>query len=551
MNTNVEKVKLTANILFSGIGCQERGFENSGLFDIEVLNTSDINKEAVLSYAAIHCGLTNEMVETYPKYPSRDEMAQYLSDINLGYEPEKDKHFDWFKLANRKTNDIEKYWLACKLTKNLGDISRIEELPYADFWTCSFPCTDISVAGKMKGLSPDSGTRSSLLWENIKLLKKAKDNNTLPKYIMFENVKNLASKKFAEHFNSLIEVLDELGFNSYWSIINGKDCGVPQNRERVFIISVRKDIDTGKYTFPIPFDTGIRLKDILEDVVDEKYYLSDIATRKFKLFSESRGTDIKVAGPLNPDKNVQDRVRVLDAEGLSQGLRATDYKDPVKIISGIDKSINDTRMIEYANCITSREDRGVSNRKAEGTAVLEQVGQIYGTEREPNPQAGRVYNSECLSPTLDTCSGGNRMPKVVETKLSHAEWKQQMYERFIEDADGEVSGVITNQSQTFGYRPPMKGFSKTLRAEANDTGIVENFRIRKLTPRECYKLMGLTFEDCDKAKDIGVSDTHLYKQAGNGIITDCCELLAEHLYKAQYDNTYVCRDENFTKPQVD
>ena len=551
MNTNVEKVKLTANILFSGIGCQERGFENSGLFDIEVLNTSDINKEAVLSYAAIHCGLTNEMVETYPKYPSRDEMAQHLTDINLGYEPEKDKHFDWFKLAKRKTNDIEKYWLACKLTKNLGDISRIEELPYADFWTCSFPCTDISVAGKMKGLSPDSGTRSSLLWENIKLLKKAKENNTLPKYIMFENVKNLASKKFAEHFNNLIEVLDELGFNSYWSIINGKDCGVPQNRERVFVISVRKDIDTGKYTFPVPFDTGIRLKDILEDVVDEKYYLSDIATRKFKLFSESKGTDIKVVGSLNPDKNVQDRVRVLDAEGLSQGLRATDYKDPVKIISGIDKSVNDPRMIEYANCITSREDRGVSNRKAEGTAVLEQVEQIYGTKRESNPQAGRVYNSECLSPTLDTCSGGNRMPKVVETKLSHAEWKQQMYERFIEDADGEVSGVITNQSQTFGYRPPMKGFSKTLRAEANDTGIVENFRIRKLTPRECYKLMGLTFEDCDKAKDIGVADTHLYKQAGNGIITDCCELLAEHLYKAQYDNTYVCRDENFINPQVD
>lgn len=134
----------------------------------------------------------------------------------------------------------------------------------------------------------------------------------------------------------------------------------PQNRERVFVISIRKDIDTGKYAFPTPFDTGVRLKDILEDTVDEKYYLSDVATKKFKLFSESKGTDIKVAGSL-------------------------------------------------------REDRGVSNRKAEGTAVLEQVGQIYGTEREPNPQAGRVYNSECLSPTLDTCSGGNRMPKIVES----------------------------------------------------------------------------------------------------------------------------------------
>lgn len=532
-NNSLTKVKLTANILFSGIGCQERGFDNSGLFDIEVLNTSDINKESVLSYAAIHCGMTNETVEKYNDYPSREEMAQYLTDINLGYEPEKNKKFDWFKLAKKKSNDIEKYWLACKLTNNLGDISRIDELPYADFWTCSFPCTDISVAGKMKGLDPDSGTRSSLLWENIKLLKRAKDDNTLPKYIMVENVKNLVSKKFIEHFNNLISVFDDLGFNTYWSVLNGKDCGVPQNRERVFVIAIRKDIDNGTFDFPKPFDTGIRLKDVLEENVDEKYYLSEVATRKFKLFSESKGNDIKVAGSLNPDKNVQDRVRVLDTDGVSQGLRATDYKDPVKIVSGIDKSIKDTQMIEYANCITSREDRGVSNRKSEGTAILEQIGQLYGTEKEPNPQAGRVYNSECLSPTIDTCSGGNRMPKIVQV------------------------GQVSNDGSQAGKVYSTEGISQTICACTHGYAIgniLDNIRIRKLTPRECYKLMGLTFEDCDKAKDIGVADTHLYKQAGNGIITDCCELLAEHLYKAQYDDTYVCTDEkmvNFQNPQAE
>ena len=279
-----EKVKLTANILFSGIGCQERGVRDSGLFDIEVLHTSDINKESVLSYAAIHCGMTNEMVDTYTDYPSREEMAQYLTDINLGYEPEKkkgEKEFDWFKLVKRKNKDLEKYWLACKLTNNLGDITKIEDLPYADFWTVSFPCQSISVAGKMKGLKPDSGTRSSLLWDNIRLLSKAKENNKLPKYIMFENVKNLVSKKFIDDFNDLLEVLDELGFNSYWSVINGKDCGVPQSRERVFVISIRKDIDKGNYTFPEPFDTGIRLKDVLENQVDEKYYLPDEKVQEF------------------------------------------------------------------------------------------------------------------------------------------------------------------------------------------------------------------------------------------------------------------------------
>lgn len=427
----MNKEKLTMNVLFSGIGCQERGFENSNLFDVEVVNTSEINKEAVLSYAAIHCGMTQEMVDTYTEYPSREEMVRQLKEINLGYEPEKNKYYDWDKLARRKTNDIEKYWLACKLTHNLGDINKIEFLSYADLWTISFCCQDISVAGKMRGLKPDSGTRSSLLWENIRLLKKAKDDGTLPKYLMFENVKNLVSKKFIDDFNNLLEVLNELGFNSYWKVLNAKDCGVPQNRERVFVISIRKDIDNGTYDFPMPFDTGIRLKDVL-------------------------------------DKEVYESAR-------------------------------------------------------------------------------RYYSVDGTSPTIHTCGGGNTETKIAEpiNKLAHSEWKEQMYEQFIKDTNGEPSGVLTNQSQTFGYRPPMKGYSKCLRSEANDTGVVENFRVRKLTPNECWKLMGLTEEDCTNAKNIGVADSQLYKQAGNGIVSNCVELLAEHLYKAQYNNTHKCTDENF------
>lgn len=538
---NLDKVKLTCNILFSGIGCQERGFYDSGLFDIEVLNTSDINKESVLSYAAIHCGMTLDMVENYDQYPSRYEMAKYLININLGYNPEKDKKFDWFKLAKRKNKDIEKYWLACKLSNNIGDISKIKELPYADFWTCSFPCTDISVAGKMKGLDPDSGTRSSLLWENIRLLKIAKDHNTLPKYIMVENVKNLVSKKFEKHFYDLLHIFDELGFNSYYSVINGKNCGVPQNRERIFIIAIRKDIDTGLYKFPVPFDSGIRLKDVLEDNVDDKYYLSEKAMSKFKFYSDVKGNDIKISGSLNPEKKIQDRVRVLSDTGISQSLRATDYKDPVKIVTGIDKSNNETKMIDIANCITSREDRGVSNHKSKGTAILEQIGQIYGTKNEPNPQAGRIYNSECLSPTLDTCSGGNRMPKIIESgQIRQKDRNYNLHEKSREDQ--------------FGTRK--NGLSNALLTTAIKNCILEDFRIRKLTPRECWRLMGLTFDDCDKARNVGVADTHLYKQAGNGIITNCCELLAEHLYKAQYNNEFVCTDErinsgNFTNPQVE
>ena len=449
-----EKIKLTANILFSGIGAQERGFRNSDLFDVKVLTTSDISKEATLSYAAIHCGLTKEMVENYTQYPSREEMAQCLTDINLGYEPEKNKCFDWFKLAKRKNKDIEKYWLATKLTNNLGDISKIKDLPYADLWTISFCCQDISVAGKMKGLKPDSGTRSSLLWDNIKLLQKAKENKTLPLYVMFENVKNLVSKKFINDFNDLIDIMDELGFNTYWKVLNGKECGIPQNRERVFVIAIRKDIDTKSFTFPKPFDNGLRLKDLLEEKVDDKYYISEDVQRRFKITDNTLTKNI-IETTKPTYRTIGQRDLVYQQESVIGALVATDYKQPKQIVD---------------------------------TSNLRQIGQIYGTNKEPNPQAGRIYDKEYISPTLDSCSGGNRMPKISD-----------------------------------------------------------NIRIRKLTPIECWRLMGFKDEDVTRCINVGISDTHLYKQAGNSIITNCCELLAEHLYKSQYDNTYVCYDENFTK----
>lgn len=480
--------------MFSGIGCQERGFRDSGLFDIEVLNTSDINKESVLSYAAIHCGMTNEMVNIYKDYPSREEMAQYLTDINLGYELEKNKYFDWFKLVKKKKKDLEKYWLACKLTHNLGDITKIEDLPYADFWTVSFPCQSISVAGKMKGLKPDSGTRSSLLWDNIRLLSKAKENNKLPQYIMFENVKNLVSKKFIDDFNDLLDVLDELGFNSYWSVINGKDCGIPQSRERVFVISIRKDIDNGKYEFPVPFDIGIRLKDVLENQVDEKYYLPDEKVQEFlktidlsQFYKEDN--ELHQLGYINDYNGDANRIysdnvaRTLKSEAGGGGAKTGWYA------YGVDKSVNKPHVLENANCITSREDRGVSNRKSEGTAILE-------------------------TPDISYCLDANYWKGTTPEQYINKKRRQLIFE--------DISQYI---------------------------------RIRKLTSRECWTLMGLTFEDCDKASKLGVADTHLYKQAGNGIITNCCALLAEHLYKAQYDNTYICTDEkyqgNFTKPQVE
>ena len=148
--------------------------------------------------------------------------------------------------------------------------------------TWGFPCQDISVAGKLKGV--EIGTRSGLYYEGIRILKE-----TMPKYLIIENVKNLTSKRFKETFDMILKDLEDAGYNNYWRVLNAKNFGVPQNRERVFIVSIRKDIDTGTFEFPTEFDNGLRLKDILENEVDEKYFLSENMIKGFIAKEQNNG----------------------------------------------------------------------------------------------------------------------------------------------------------------------------------------------------------------------------------------------------------------------
>ena len=212
--------------------------------------------------------------------------------------------------------------------KNLQDVTKVDMLDIedrVDLITYGFPCQDISNAGKQKGFTDENGerTRSGLFFEALRII-----DDYRPKFAIAENVKALTSKKFSEEFKTVLESLDEVGYNNYWKVLNAKDYGIPQNRERVFIISIRKDIDKG-FTFPEPIPLGLRLKDILEDNVSERFYLSNDTLQKLV-------------------KNL----------------------DPKETI-GVDKSVNNPRLIDKANCITAREDRGISKHKAEGTAVVE------------------------------------------------------------------------------------------------------------------------------------------------------------------------------------
>ncbi len=175
-------------------------------------------------------------------------------------------------------SEIDKYALiAYELlhgkTLNLGDIREIERLPYADMWTYSFLCTDISLAGRLGGFEKGSNTNSSLLWEVQRLLIESSKTAELPKYLIMENVKNLVSKKFMPSFQTWIDFLTSLGYKNFWKVLNAKDYGIPQNRERVFMVSIL-DKDAS-YEFPKPIPLTLKLADLLEKEVDEKYFLSE------------------------------------------------------------------------------------------------------------------------------------------------------------------------------------------------------------------------------------------------------------------------------------
>ena len=162
--------------------------------------------------------------------------------------------------------------------RNLGDICKVnpDDVPDCDCMTYSFPCQDISNAGKQKGFEQGSGSRSSLLWECEKIIKAKR-----PKYLLMENVKALVQKKFMPEFKRWIDTLKELGYDNYWKVLNAKDYGVAQNRERVFMVSILGEHPP--YNFPQPFELTKCVEDYMEpaEEIGEEYFISqDRVTNK-------------------------------------------------------------------------------------------------------------------------------------------------------------------------------------------------------------------------------------------------------------------------------
>ena len=271
----MKKIKVIE--LFSGVGMTIRGMRNTNLYDVESINTCEMDSDAIISYAAIHNNLTKDKVQNYDRYPTREEMAQQLADKHIGYDFLKKKEYDWQKLARSKDTKmrLQTVWLADKLSKNLGDICLVNKLNYCDLLSFTYPCTDLSIAGRQAGMI-EGETRSGLVYEVLRILKNMKAEDNLPTYLLMENVDALVNKKNKPQYEALNEEFADLGYDVKWQVLNGKNCGVPQNRSRVFAIYwLRDKVDLSTFEFPQPFDDGRRLKDVLLDEVDEKYYITN------------------------------------------------------------------------------------------------------------------------------------------------------------------------------------------------------------------------------------------------------------------------------------
>lgn len=362
---------------------------------------------------------------------------------------------------------------------NMGDICNInaKEVPDHDLMTYSFPCQDISIAGGQKGLKAGE-TRSGLLWECERIIKAKK-----PKYLLMENVKNLVSKKFMPDLKRWQHTLGMLGYTNYTSVLNACDYGVPQNRERVFMVSI-----LGKhkpYVFPKPINNKVRLIDFLENEVDEKYYIGQEKIDKLlenlkdeRLKHKTSCSDkIDILGAVQNKNAMGTNARCL-VYGVYKNIGcidATTYKDPKKVA---------------IPCLTpDRVNKRQNGRrfKADGEPMFTLTGQdrhgvlqignyCSDSETYKNKQVGRVYSPNGMCPTLNTMQGGDRQPKVA----------------------------INNNL----------------------------YCIRKLTPRECFRLMGLYDTDIDKIQAAGISNSQQYKLAGNSIVVDVLEAIFSNLFKA-------------------
>jgi len=339
---------------FAGVGSQSMALRNIGV-DFQVVGISEVDRYALLAYDAIHCGNLEK-----PSTASQLEMLQEFTNCNIGY------NFSTGRSeVPKKLEDILALYIAHKRSKNFGDITKINphNLPDFDLFTYSFPCKNISTAGSRAGFDEDSGTQSALLWECKKIIEAKK-----PKFLMMENVKGILNKDNFINFNKWLSYLADLGYKSYYRLYNATEFGIPQNRERVIVISAL-EVDYDIYT-PLGKPLDKELADFLETTVNAKYFLKpqryqdSIERLMAKDFSVSYCIDAHYWNGSSPQNFLNKSRRQLVLGGairgrrILEGKRTTNKNTPIKQRLEINKSgtINTLTTVQKDNCIFSVDE---------------------------------------------------------------------------------------------------------------------------------------------------------------------------------------------------
>lgn len=387
-----------------------------------------------------------------------------------------DASFETYKVVEYDSNAIKSYnaihntdFVVQDITKiNSSDLCIVDTNKYEYIMTYSFPCQDLSLAGNQKGMGKGNSTRSGLLWEVERLLKGCVE---LPQILLMENVPQVVGKANFKDFREWEIFLEDLGYSNYFKLLNAKNYGIPQNRNRCFMVSI---LGNFYYQFPCKKKLELKLKDMLEDEVDEKYFLSD---KLITCFSSMKNRN-----------------------GLIRGLR---FRPRYK---------ND----EFAWTITT-----CPGSRPTDTFIIEPIiAAIRGRKDENDSYKQNLeVNRDGVSNTLTTVQKDNVVIVPQATKQGYAVARVG-------------DGIYINRTQS-KRGVVQKNAIPTLKTSPNDLAVVDDpkemISIRRLTPRECWRLMGFSDEDFEKASKVN-SNSQLYKQAGNSIVVNVLEEIFKMLF---------------------
>lgn len=518
--------------MFGGYGSQHLALKYLGV-EVEHWKLVEWAVKSIQAYKDLH--YTNVDID-YSRNLTKEEMVDYL--FNLGISSNYNEPMTYDQIKRLKEEQLRKIYNNIKITKNLvniqnvkgKDLEIIDTDKYDYILTYSFPCQDLSLAGKRKGMS-DTSTRSGLLWEVERILSECKEIGQLPQVLLMENVPQVIGKDNVEHFNKWCLKLEELGYKNYHQNLIATDYGIPQTRNRTFMVSILGDYS---YTFPQPIPLKLKLKDMLENEVDEKYYLSDKQIsdiQKWNAYEKPlEHIDDEIIGTLTTRsgaycagmklvKDTENYVEWKEKGKLDIDCRA--FKED-KVMSTIMTTPKNKVVLKIPEAtkkgyaLATDGDGVYINRPQQKRGVV-QKGKIQ-TLKTSCDDVGVVVNSNIKNindekgtfSTLGTNCGSSTSAGGGVVVLGN-----------YSPSGHEASRILDSN----GLAPTFKENHGTINATQTS-----DLRIRKLTPREAFRLMGVKDEDYERiAKN--QSDSSLYHLAGDSIVVNVLMAIFKELFR--------------------